>query len=158
MIQSSPHAARGKGDAMDIQRAIPHRPPFLFIDEVMEMDDASITARYAVRPELPALQGHFPSFPVMPGVLAMESVFQAGAILLSEKTGGLGDAIPALTRVRDARFKRMIRPGDTLTVRAAIEDVVSTAYYMKGSVEVEGKLAMSVSFTCALAPRERVSR
>ncbi|MBI4827207.1 MAG: beta-hydroxyacyl-ACP dehydratase [Nitrospinae bacterium] len=143
---------------MDIQRAIPHRPPFLFIDEVEEITEESITARYTVRPELPALAGHFPSFPVMPGVLAMESVFQAGAILLSEKNAGLGDAIPALTRVRDARFKRMIRPGDVMTVRAEIENIVSTAYYMKGGVEVEGKLAMSVSFTCALAPRERVSR
>ena len=140
---------------MDIQRAIPHRPPFLFIDEVEEITEESISARYTVRPELPALAGHFPSFPGLPGVLAMESVFQAGAILLSEKTGGLGDGIPALARVRDARFKRMIRPGDVMTIRARIEEVVSTAYYMKGSVEVEGKTMLGVSFTCALAPRKK---
>jgi 3-hydroxyacyl-[acyl-carrier-protein] dehydratase len=137
---------------MDILQAIPHRPPFLFVDDVTAVDDHRIEATLLVKEDLDVFRGHYPHFPIFPGVLACEAVFQAGAILLSRRVTDPTAGVPALTRVRDARFKKMIRPGDRLVITAEIEEVVSNAYYMKGAVAVDGKTAVKVSFTCALAP------
>ncbi|VAX17077.1 3-hydroxyacyl-[acyl-carrier-protein] dehydratase, FabZ form [hydrothermal vent metagenome] len=132
--------------------AIPHRPPFLFIDAIIEMDEKKIVAEKKLTPDLDFFEGHYPDFPVMPGVLTMECVFQAGAVLLSQHVDGMESGVPVLTRIKDAKFKKMVRPGDTLTLEAQIEDSIKTVFYMKGSARVDGALAVSVSFTCALAP------
>lgn len=132
--------------------AIPHRPPFLFIDEIIEMDKSRIIAKKKLSPDLDFFKGHYPDFPVMPGVLTLESVFQAGAVLLSQHVGGQESGVPVLTRIKDAKFKKMVRPGDTLTLEARIEDSIKSVFYMKGTVRVDDALVASVSFTCALAP------
>lgn len=108
-------------------------------------------AEKSLAPELDFFQGHYPHFPIMPGVLTLESLFQAGAILLSSlvaEAGGKG--VPALTRIRDAKFKNMVRPGDVLTLEVEMEEQVGPAFYMKGIASVNGKQAASVRFTCAL--------
>lgn len=140
-----------------ILRAIPHRPPFLFIDRIIEMDESKIKAEKTLSADLDFFRGHYPHFPVMPGVLTLESVFQAGAILLSRHVDDVSSGVPVLTRIKDARFKKMVRPGDTLVVEAMIEQRVAPAFYMKGTAKVGGALAASVSFTCALAPMEESS-
>ncbi|VAX22596.1 3-hydroxyacyl-[acyl-carrier-protein] dehydratase, FabZ form [hydrothermal vent metagenome] len=132
--------------------AIPHRPPFLFIDTIIEMDEKKIVAEKKLTPDLDFFEGHYPDFPVMPGVLTLESVFQAGAVLLSQHVDDMESGVPVLTRIKDAKFKKMVRPGDTLTLEARIEDSIKMVFYMKGSARVEGALVVSVSFTCALAP------
>lgn len=132
--------------------AIPHRPPFLFVDKIIEMDESHILAEKKLPPDLDFFKGHYPDFPVMPGVLTLESVFQAGAVLLSQHVEGMESGVPVLTRIKDAKFKKMVRPGDTLTLEARIEDSVKTVFYMKGSARVDGALVASVLFTCALAP------
>ena len=142
-------------ESIDIHKAIPHRPPFLFIDEVLEVGDDRIRALKTVEPDLDFFRGHYPHFPVMPGVLACECVFQAGAVLLSrnfepESSG----SIPALARIKNARFKRMIRPGDRLLIEAQVTDRLGGVFYMKGSVKVDDELAVEVSFTCVMAPME----
>ncbi len=135
-----------------VQDAIPHRPPFLFIDDVTELTDGKIVARITLPHDLDVFRGHYPHFPIFPGVLTCEAVFQAGAILLSRRVTDPTAGVPALTRIRDARFKRMVRPGETLTLTAEIEEVLSNAYYMKGSATVDGATAVKVLFTCAMAP------
>lgn len=132
--------------------AIPHRPPFLFIDKIIEMDESKIVAEKKVSPDLDFFKGHYPDFPVMPGVLTLESVFQAGAVLLSQHVGDEESGVPVLTRIKDAKFKKMVRPGDTLTLEARIDESIKSVFYMKGSARVDGELVASVSFTCALAP------
>jgi 3-hydroxyacyl-[acyl-carrier-protein] dehydratase len=132
--------------------AIPHRPPFLFIDKIIEMDESKIVAEKKISPDLDFFKGHYPDFPVMPGVLTLESVFQAGAVLLSQHVGDEESGVPVLTRIKDAKFKKMVRPGDTLTLEARIDESIKTVFYMKGSARVDGALVASVSFTCALAP------
>ncbi len=133
-----------------ILRAIPHRPPFLFVDRVVEMDESRIVAEKTLDPGLDFFRGHYPDFPIMPGVLTCESVFQAGAILLSGHVGADAQGVPVLTRIRDAKFRAMVRPGDTLTLEVEIKERVDPAFYMKGSAKVNDKLVVSVTFTCAM--------
>ncbi|MBI4665763.1 MAG: 3-hydroxyacyl-ACP dehydratase FabZ [Nitrospinae bacterium] len=136
----------------EIHRAIPHRPPFLFVDRVLEVDDKHIVAEKFLSPDLDFFKGHYPHFPVMPGVLTCESIFQAGAILLSQQGGMMeSGSVPVLARIRDARFKRLVRPGDMVALTVELEDKVGMAFFMKGKATVNGELAVSVSFTCALA-------
>ena len=104
----------------EIHRRIPHRPPFLFVDEIVEITDLGATTRLNVRPDSPFFEGHYPGNPIMPGVLLCEAVFQTGAIYLAEKLGAealdASKVDPVLSRIRDARFKRMILPGDVVEI------------------------------------------
>jgi 3-hydroxyacyl-[acyl-carrier-protein] dehydratase len=104
----------------DIQQIIPHRPPFLLIDEVVEMvDGESITAVKYVREEEYYFQGHFPQEKVMPGVLIVEAIAQAGAvaILSMEKNRG---KIAYFGGIKEAKFRQKVVPGDTLLLNLTI--------------------------------------
>jgi 3-hydroxyacyl-[acyl-carrier-protein] dehydratase len=141
---------------IDVSRMIPHRPPFLFVDRALELDDKRIVAEKYLSPDLDFFKGHYPGFPLMPGVLTCEAIFQAGAILIGNKTlaGDELHGVPALTRIRDAKFKKMARPGDTLLLTVEVEDRVGPAFFMKGSATIGGQIAVSVTFTCALVKIE----
>ena len=94
----------------------------------------------------------------MPGVLLCEAVFQAGALLIGEmqtqelgsSTGAVEQGMPVLTRILGAKFKREVRPGDTVTVNVRLKEKLGPAWFMKGSVRVHGKVAVQVEFACAL--------
>ena len=122
--------------------SIPHRPPFLFVDEIIEVSDDHIVATKFVDPASDFFRGHYPGEPVMPGVLICESIFQAGALLIVHRIGGYDktNGIPVLTRVRDARFKRIIRPGETLRLQVSIEGAVDNAFFMTGEASVDSLL------------------
>lgn len=137
--------------------AIPHRPPFLFVDDIVEVDDQRIVTRKFVDPESDFFRGHYPGHPVMPGVLVCESCFQAGALLIAHKMGALGGStgVPVLTRIGDARFKRMVSPGQTLDVEITLDEELDGAFFMTGRVKVEGKAVLRVTFACTLAAEER---
>lgn len=147
---------------IDIQAAIPHRPPFLLLDEVTEITNEKIVARYTVRPDDELFgrifSGHYPGSPITPGVLLCEMVFQAAGVLVSHRlSGDVGKGAPVLTRIRDAKFKNMVRPGDTVEIEAEFEEQVSNAWYMKGAVKVGGKPAVRVSFSCAMVEVDAAS-
>ena len=92
----------------EIYRRIPHRPPFLFIDKIIEITDLGARASLTIRPDFAFFEGHYPGNPIMPGVLLCESVFQTGAIFLADhlQSESLTDdsVTPVLSRIRDARF------------------------------------------------------
>ncbi len=136
--------------------SIPHRPPFLFVDEIVDVSPARITTRKRVDPEADFLRGHYPGNPVMPGVLICESCFQAGALLIADKVGNLDPAsgVPVLTRIGDARFKHMVQPGEMLDVEVTLDEELDGAYFMTGRVSVGGKLAVRVTFVCMLAKEQ----
>lgn len=136
--------------------SIPHRPPFLFVDEVLEVSADRIVARKFVDPGLDFFRGHYPGHPIMPGVLLCESCFQAGALLVAHRlgTGGLGGGVPVVTRIQDARFRRVVRPGDTLTITAEVDDVLDNAYYLTGRVNIGEALAVRLSFACMMVDPE----
>jgi len=142
----------------EILNHIPHRPPFLFIDEIVEITPESLTARFTAKPELEFFKGHYPGNPIMPGVLISEAVFQAGALFLAKAVEGkegipLGGA-PVLTRIRDARFRSVVKPGDTLTIKVTETERMGRFIFMKGSVTVDTRRVMTVDFGVAISETE----
>ena len=135
-----------------IEAAIPHREPFLWLDRVVEIDEERIVAEKVAAESLPVFSGHYPDFPVLPGVLQLECCFQASAVLIA-RTMPTGGDIPVITRVNNVQFRQMIRPGQTLRIDVEIVDRVSKAYDMKGRVTVDGKVVARCEFVATAAPR-----
>ena len=135
----------------EILKAIPHRPPFLFVDKIIEITDTKIKATRKVSPQEEYFKGHYPGNPIMPGVLVCEAIFQSGAILLSRIIGQVDDGVPVLVRINNARFKSMVKPGDTLELEAEVVEKVSSAYFLKGKASVDGRTAATVEFAVTLA-------
>ena len=135
-----------------IEERIPHRAPFLWLDRILELSTETIRAEKLLPADLDVFQGHYPDYPIMPGVLLCEAVFQAGALLISEMLRGEQEitGVPVLTRIIGAKFKREVGSGDTIEIQAALKEKFGPAWFMKGSVRVKGKVAVQVEFACAL--------
>ena len=135
-----------------IVERIPHRPPFLWLDRVLELDNKAVRAEKTLPSDLDVFQGHYPDYPIMPGVLLCEAVFQAGALLIAQMLRGERElkGVPVLTRILGAKFKREVRPGDTVEIRAELKEQVGPAWFLKGRVQVNSKTAVQVEFACAL--------
>jgi len=138
----------------EILNAIPHRPPFLFVDKIVELSETKIKTTKEIRFDEPVFEGHYPGQPIMPGALICESIFQTGAILLSKMMGSIGEGIPVLTRINNAKFKSIVKPGSTLDIEAELVEKVSNAFFMKGKASVDGKTSVTVEFTVTLAKEE----
>ena len=91
-------------------------------------------------------KGHFPGNPIMPGVLLQEALFQSGAALMSTKSGAV---LGVVTRVKNAKFKSIVRPLDTLNMEVELLETISNASYMKGTIRVNGKIVLALEFTVA---------
>lgn len=135
----------------DILKAIPHRPPFLFVDKIVELTETTIKTTKEISPEEPFFKGHYPGNPIMPGVLICESIFQTGAILLSNIISDISEGTPVLTRIGNAKFKNIVRPGATLEMEAEVVERVSNAFFLKGKASSEGKTVVTVEFAVSLA-------
>jgi 3-hydroxyacyl-[acyl-carrier-protein] dehydratase len=135
----------------DVLNAIPHRPPFLFVDSIVESGPTKTKTTKHIRPDEPFFAGHYPGYPIMPGALICESIFQTGAILLSKIIGGMEGGIPVLTRISNAKFKSIVRPGSTLDIEAELVEKVSNAYFMKGKASVGGRTSVTVEFAVTVA-------
>jgi 3-hydroxyacyl-[acyl-carrier-protein] dehydratase len=135
----------------DILRAIPHRPPFLFVDSIVELTSARIRTTRKARQDEDFFKGHYPGNPIMPGVLICEAIFQSGAILLSRMISDVGEGVPVLARINNAKFKNMVKPGDTLEIEAEIAEKVSNVCFLKGKASVDGKTAVTVEFAVTMA-------
>lgn len=137
-----------------IHAAIPHRGPMLLVDEIVERTDDRIVCRKTFRDDEFFFQGHYPDFPIVPGVVLCESVMQAGAILLSQFVSE-GTGVPVATRLNDARFKKMVRPGDTIQSEVTLTERLADAFFLKGKATCDGKLAVRFAFACTMAMVER---
>ena len=135
----------------DVLKAIPHRPPFLFVDKIVELTDTKIKTTKQISPEEDFFRGHYPGNPIMPGVLICESIFQTGAILLSHIITDISEGTPVLTRISNGKFKNIVKPGSTLEIEAEVVERVSNAFFLKGKASVEGKTAVTVEFGVSLA-------
>ena len=114
-----------------------------------------------IRPDISFFEGHYPGNPIMPGVLLCEAVFQTGAIFLADhlKSESLIDesVTPVLSRIRDARFKRMVKPGDDIEISVTLGDKMGQFFSMSGEVRKEGKVALTISYALAMV-REEASK
>jgi 3-hydroxyacyl-[acyl-carrier-protein] dehydratase len=138
----------------DIYKTIPHRPPFLFIDRIIEVTAEGAVAERLIREEEPHFAGHYPGNPLMPGVLLCEAVFQTAAVYMmrrfSTEVGTEGAKTPVLARIQEAKFKQMVRPGDLIRIETTYIETLSKFHFMKGKVLVEGKVAVALGFALAL--------
>src|SRR5262245_15819124 len=134
-----------------IQALIPHRDPFLWIDEVVEIAPERIVACKFIDPALDVFRGHYPGQPVLPGVLLCEAAMQAGAVLIAAQADGALPAghVPVATRLNNVKFRQIVRPGDTLEIEVALTDRAANAYYLSAKVKVAGKTAATLEFACA---------
>jgi 3-hydroxyacyl-[acyl-carrier-protein] dehydratase len=171
-----------------ILAAIPHRPPFLLVDEIIEQSDAKIVGIKRFTGEEDFFKGHYPEFPLVPGVLLCEAAMQCGAVLLSqfisplplgegpgvraeslddsqsnsphpnplpEGEGTIAKKIPVATRMNDIRFKRMVRPGETIRMEVELVERLADAFFLKAKVTVENHLAVRFEFACTMAEQPK---
>ena len=133
-----------------IETILPHRPPFLLLDEVTQLEPGRhVVARRDVRIDDWWFAGHFPSRPVMPGVLIVEAMAQAGAVavLIQEENRG---KIAFFAGIDDCRFKRIVEPGDVLTLRCDIDSVRGPIGRGKATAHVGDTLAARGTLTFAV--------
>ncbi len=136
----------------EIQAAIPHRPPFLFVDEIVVQSDTAITCRKTFHAGEHFFAGHYPDYPLVPGVLLCEAAMQAGAVLLSKFAKAA--RVPVVTRMSDVRFKRMVRPGETIEMAIDLLESRGGAYFMGARVTCDGKIALRFEFVCMMVERQ----
>ena len=131
-----------------IESIIPHRDPFLFVDRILESSPERIVVRWQVREDSDFFLGHYPDLPVTPGVILSEHAFQAGALLVAQAKGGLSqsDGVPVLTRVRDARYKKLVAPSATIETTVEVEDQLGPAWNLLASLRVHGVLCAKIRF------------
>ena len=138
----------------EILKYIPHRPPFLLIDRLLEQNGNTVKTQKQVRPDEPWFQGHYPGRPIMPGVLICEAVFQSGALLmakLAEKEGALAnETFPIITRINNVKLRHAVFPGDLMEMEVTLKEKVGPASYLTGQVRVGEKTVLTLEFTAML--------
>ena len=140
-------------DRASIEAILPHREPFLLIDEVVELDPGRrVVAKKSVREDEWFLAGHFPGNPIMPGVLMVEALAQCGAVAVLAEEENRGK-LALFAGIDDVRFKRIVRPGDELTLECEIEAVRGPIGRGKARATVDGALAVRGTLTFAVTTR-----
>lgn len=141
-------------DVTEIMAILPHRYPFLLIDRVVEMErQQRIVAIKNVTVNEPHFQGHFPDYPIMPGVLMVEAIAQAGGALLLTEIPDRESKLMVFTGIENAKFRRPVTPGDQLRIEVTVVNWRSRAVKMQGAITVDGKLVCEAMVMCQLVPR-----
>lgn len=136
-----------------IMEIIPHRPPFLLVDRVLELEaGARAVGLKQVTVNEPFFAGHFPGKPIMPGVLQVEALAQVGAIALLSHPDYAGK-LAVFAGIDNVRFRRMIVPGDTLRIEVSLDKLRRSIGKGKGSITVDGDLALEGEFLFGLTDR-----
>ena len=139
----------------DIKKILPHRYPFLLVDRVVETTDEKIVAYKNVTVNEEFFNGHFPGQPIMPGVLQVEALAQAGAILLmTEKVDDPANSLMVFTGIKNCKFRRQVVPGDKLTLEVELGQMRRNFVTMKGVASVDGEVACELEASAALVPKQ----
>src|SRR4051812_7070310 len=152
-----PTASTGVMKAEQILGLLPHRYPFLLIDRVLELTDDRVLALKNVSFNEPFFQGHFPGVPVMPGVLQIEAMAQAGGILASKAVQFDPTTHVMLFMAIDAvKFRKAVTPGDQLMIEV-VPLRKGKIFKMKGEIKVDGKVVSEAEFLAGLAEKSKVT-
>lgn len=139
-------------DAVAIQRIIPHRYPFLLVDRIIELEPGlrAVGVKNVTMGD-PFFQGHFPDYPVMPGVLIVEAIAQVGAVAMLSTDEHQGQ-MAFFAGIDKVRFKRQVRPGDALLLKVELGQIRRNIGTGSGTASVDGEIACRGEFMFALAP------
>lgn len=137
-----------------VQSLIPHRPPFLFVDEIVSETADTLVARRTWRAEEDFYRGHYPGAPITPGVILCEAVFQTGALYMAKQAIAAGSppgaGVPLLSKIVDVRFRTPIYPGDTILIEVKKKESLAGFTMMTGSIKkADGTRVLTVDFTVA---------
>jgi beta-hydroxyacyl-ACP dehydratase FabZ len=137
----------------EIMKILPHRYPMLLVDKVIECDDQKrIVAIKNVTVNEPFFVGHFPESPIMPGVLQLEAMAQVGGILLN-RLGGILGGIAYFLAIDNARFRKVIRPGDQMRIEVEMTNIRSKMAKFQARITVDGALASEAELMCMTSPK-----
>jgi 3-hydroxyacyl-[acyl-carrier-protein] dehydratase len=146
-------------DIQEIMGYLPHRYPFLLIDRIVEFEPTKrLVAVKNVTINEPFFQGHFPGYPIMPGVLVIEAMAQAGGIIMMHELPDRQDRLVVFTGIERAKFRRPVTPGDQLRIEVEVLSFRPRAGRIEGKAYVEGKLACEATLTCQVVPRAREAK
>jgi 3-hydroxyacyl-[acyl-carrier-protein] dehydratase len=135
----------------EIEAAIPHRAPMLLLDELVSRSGEQIHCRKTFRADEYFFHGHYPNYPLVPGVILCEAAMQAGAVLLASFLAANDGRVPVATRINDVRFKQMVRPGDTVDINVTLNERLADAFFLSAKVTREGKTVVRFEFACTMA-------
>ena len=143
-------------DILEIMSILPHRYPFLLIDRIVEIERKQrVVAIKNVTFNEPQFTGHFPDFPIMPGVLMVEAIAQAGGALLLTEIPDRDSKLMVFTGIDNAKFRRPVVPGDQVRIEVKVLNWRTTAVKMVGTATVDGKLACEATLMCAVTTRKK---
>ncbi|MBS3819879.1 3-hydroxyacyl-ACP dehydratase FabZ [bacterium] len=157
-MPKNPQRNKGLLDIEKIQKLLPHRYPFLLVDRVLEMEKGkSLVAVKNVTSNEPFFQGHFPSMKVMPGVLIVEALAQAGGILLFHSVPEPQNRLAFLSKIEKAKFRKPVIPGDQLRLKVELIKLRDKYSHFKGEASVEGVTVTEGEVTATLLDYEKVN-
>jgi beta-hydroxyacyl-ACP dehydratase FabZ len=140
-------------DIQGIREILPHRYPFLLVDRIEELEPERIVGIKNVTINEPFFNGHFPEFPVMPGVLIVESMAQVAGVLVLSQIEDRKSKLVLLASIEEAKFRRPVRPGDQLRIEMKVIKRKASIAKMSGVATVEGNVVAEATMLCKLADR-----
>jgi 3-hydroxyacyl-[acyl-carrier-protein] dehydratase len=140
-------------DIQEIQEILPHRYPMLMVDRIIEINDDSVVGIKNVTFNEPYFSGHFPGFPVMPGVLIIEAMAQVAGILVGTVAPQTRGKLMFLASIEEAKFRRPVVPGDQLRIEMKMGRLKATVAKMRGIASVDGQVVAEATVMCKLMDR-----
>lgn len=131
----------------EIMQILPHREDMLLVDEIDIVEDGTCIGKYSVRGDEFFLRGHFPGNPIVPGVILCEMTAQSACGLFKDN---MSDCLPVYTGINNVKFKRQVKPGDTITFKCNITRSKHPFYFFYGEASVEGQICMTGDFSFAI--------